>query len=548
MRIRLVIVFLIGGAIIAAALFADVIGLDNDPGWGRGRIAILVFGTLFVAWGIFHSFYTEKALSISRQIQSRVSESIFGLAASLRRYWYTLPILIFVILVYIWFASSGSWTDWESATRYYADLANSFQQGKLHLLTRPDADLLKLSNPYDPLARQGLEFFIDYSLYNGKFYLYWGPVPAFILMMIDPFTRGRVGDLYLVFSFVCGIFFLQFLFITIIWDRFFRDLPKWILPLSISILGLIIPWTYLLINEPNGRVYETAISVAQFFLLGGFLIAVITFRNSTPSVLSLLFIGFLWALAIGTRLSLAVPIGTLMLMVAYRIWKTTRPSLMNFALKLIYLGLPTVLCLLYLGWYNWARFGSVTETGFSYALAGVNLRDSHINLFSPIYFVENLYSYLLQPPSGMAQFPFLYLEDISAVTGLLFVAPFTLFALLPIVTFLMKITRKLSPKPIENDKSDDFLEWTTMSLLATFSSAFLMLLIFFWRAMRYLGDFMPALAIISVFGFWQGYQLLAQKPLHQRVYSILGIILASLSIIISILFSISIQQLGRAGF
>jgi hypothetical protein len=79
MRSRAVGFFLIGGAIIAAALFADVIGLDNDPGWGKGRIAILVFGMLVIAWGIFYSLYSEQALSISRQIQFLVSQNIMVL-------------------------------------------------------------------------------------------------------------------------------------------------------------------------------------------------------------------------------------------------------------------------------------------------------------------------------------------------------------------------------------------------------------------------------------------------------------------------------------
>lgn len=36
MRIKSVVIFVLGGAIVAAALFAEVIGLDNDPGWGKG--------------------------------------------------------------------------------------------------------------------------------------------------------------------------------------------------------------------------------------------------------------------------------------------------------------------------------------------------------------------------------------------------------------------------------------------------------------------------------------------------------------------------------
>ena len=68
MRIRSVVFFVLGGAIIAAAFFAEAVGLDNDPGWGKGRIALLVFGILILASGIFYPFYRDRALVISRNI------------------------------------------------------------------------------------------------------------------------------------------------------------------------------------------------------------------------------------------------------------------------------------------------------------------------------------------------------------------------------------------------------------------------------------------------------------------------------------------------
>jgi hypothetical protein len=133
--------FMLGGAIVAAAFFAEVIGLDNDPGWGKGRIAILVFGILTIAFGLFYTFYPETILSVSKKFQSHVSQNLAALLAFVQRNWYTFPVLALVILVYVWFASSGSWTRWEPATRYYAELANGFK-GQLHLVDKPNAKLL----------------------------------------------------------------------------------------------------------------------------------------------------------------------------------------------------------------------------------------------------------------------------------------------------------------------------------------------------------------------------------------------------------------------
>jgi len=251
-------------------------------------------------------------------------------------------------------------------------------------------------------------------------------------------------------------------------------------------------------------------------------------------------------------------------MIAYRIWKTTHPSVINFAVKLIPLTLPVVLCLVCLGWYNWVRFGSVSETGFSYALAGVNLQKYHNLLFSPVYIIQNLYNYILKLPISMAQFPFLRPEqglknelfgfyslpevyETSPVTGLLFIAPFLLFAIVPIVTLLIKTTRNASSELIEKDNGNDLINWIITSLLGAFSSAFCLLLIFFWAAMRYLGDFMPALTMISVFGFWRGYQSFGQKPINRRIYATVGIIVAIATIIINILLSLSVQHVSFPG-
>jgi hypothetical protein len=50
---------------------------------------------------------------------------------------------------------------------------------------------------------------------------------------------------------------------------------------------------YMLVNEPNGRVYEAAIAGAQFFLLGGLVVALRSFNSLMISNFSLTVVGFL---------------------------------------------------------------------------------------------------------------------------------------------------------------------------------------------------------------------------------------------------------------
>jgi hypothetical protein len=298
----------------------------------------------------------------------------------------------------------------------------------------------------------------------------------------------------------------------------------------------------MLINEPNGRIYEAAIAGAQFFLVSGLLVAVVALDNPAPSSFLLALAALLFALAVGTRLVMVLPVGFMVLMMAYRLWKALRLSPWVLARKLFALGLPLIICFIGLGWYNWARFGSVTETGISYQ-CGLNQNYGGA-LFSPNYLVQNLYTYLFHPPSVTPEFPFLFPNEI-AVVGLLFIAPFTVFAILS-MTILF---RKSAPKDSSSSGANgmDFLSWIITSLMGTFLSAFGLLLISLWTMIRYLADFMPALSMLSILGFWLGYQLLAQRPRYQRLYSILGIILAGATVTDNILLSISVRYLGRTG-
>ena len=74
MRIKSVSFLLLGGAIVGAAFFAEVIGFDNDLGWGKVCVATLVFGILMIAYGVFYFLYTGTALSMSRKSQFHTTQ------------------------------------------------------------------------------------------------------------------------------------------------------------------------------------------------------------------------------------------------------------------------------------------------------------------------------------------------------------------------------------------------------------------------------------------------------------------------------------------
>mgnify|MGYP003341686041 CR=1 FL=1 len=60
----------------------------------------------------------------------------------------------------------------------YGLLARGFLRGQLDLDLVPDPALTAAANPYDPALRPKVWYPHDASLFNGKFYAYFGPAPA----------------------------------------------------------------------------------------------------------------------------------------------------------------------------------------------------------------------------------------------------------------------------------------------------------------------------------------------------------------------------------
>ena len=169
-----------------------------------------------------------------------------------RVFFFTSLSILLVITVYIWFISFGSWLSWPFITSYnvyYDRLATAFQHGSLSLEINPGPRLLALHDPYNPTARNSnnAPHPIDFSLYHGKFYLYFWPVPALFLLVVKLLSSDDIGDNYLVFVFVVGMFILQSLLIIKIWKkRFFQNIPVWMVSLCILLCGLISPILWIL--------------------------------------------------------------------------------------------------------------------------------------------------------------------------------------------------------------------------------------------------------------------------------------------------------------
>lgn len=431
----------------------------------------------------------------------------------------------FIILFYLWLVTLGLWKDFPPSTNYYDLQATAFQHGQLALEVQPDPALLALEDPYEPNDRENIPVMWDVSLRNGKYYLYWGPVPALLLALVKPIYAKEIGDNILTFIFLTGTFVFLTLTILDLQKTYFKEMPHSLLLGSIALAGLINPLPFVLIEA---RIYEAAVAGGQFFLVGGLYFLFTAFH--TPNITRLALAGTLFALAIGCRTIIALPVGFLSILILLWVFKTHQEKPLSFISAF---AMPLVIGATAYAWYNFARFGTMTEFGFNYALTGFNITAHSKDLFSLAYIPPNLFKTFLNPLEWKDSFPFIkpvlwggpstWLVDYNpgvyyylaeGITGFLISSPFLIFA------FLRK-------------QKDLF--WISISLTGSAFLLFFITQIFFYTTMRYLLDLIPVFTLLAIIGAWSGFNSLKNK----KLFTILAVTLWAYTIVIGILLPLS---------
>jgi hypothetical protein len=128
------------------------------------------------------------------------------------------------------------------------------------------------------------------------------------------------------------------------------------------------------------------------------------------------------------------------------------------------------------------------------------------------------------------------------ITGVLYLVPLVLFAIIPpgLTAYRLLRAEKFQERTVESTPAGPGRVIFILGMASVF--AFVMLLFFFWAGMRYLEDFIPELVVLSVIGFWQGYQILGQLPNMRRLYEAIGVVLATASVLISLLIALSVND------
>lgn len=589
---------LIGLCLIAAAVFAQRLGLDSNAAWGPSRKLLFGVGLVLVAgiWLAPTISYLKRTLGSAGWVRRlhaggrsattawarRLSDSaILGLwrrwlasagqvgrwlvsrsrllrwlTADSYRIGWTFFVLFWTaaVVLLVWIATVGKWHNIPQTTADFDLLARGFLAGHLHLPIQPSAKFLSLPNPYAEEARRYMPQIWDVSYFKGHFYLYWGPVPALFALAWRVITGSGVGDGFLTLLFLAGTLLASGASLLTLWKTFFRSNGLRILlpPLLVILCSAPVLW---LMTRP--AVYEAAIASGQAFLMAGFFLLLPTIIGGHAPKWRMGLGGLCLALAVGSRVNLLPAAALLVGAASVRDWTATRRVRSPAFMRLAALIGPFVMVGIVLAGYNQARFGSFLENGHSYQLGRVEGVKSVFGILSLGNIVPNLFNYLLNGIQTLPVFPYLkatwgayyiwpahyyapqgyYTEQIS---GLLWAVP---FVWLIVIWGGRILGRRL---PGSNTRStmalpDDFAsrrltEWVLAGMCFLL---FLPLLTFRTASMRYQVDVIPSFLILTSMGFWAVHHRLLSEGSKGRILLGLAYALAIASALEGILLAMT---------
>jgi hypothetical protein len=360
-----------------------------------------------------------------------------------------------------------------SPAGYYPLETAGFRSGHLYLPVRPLPELLRLADPYDPASNAPFRMH-DMSLFQGRYYLYFGAAPVLVLFWPVAAVTGRFLSEPFAVALLCfGAVATGMGLLLALRRRYWPLAPAGFLIAGWACLAWATP-LILLLNTP--RVYQVSIACAAFLQA---LMCAAAYRaiQARRPLAWLAASGLLLGLSMAARPTYIA--GAIVPLIAAAVTATRMPRGCRAAAAAKGLGVsmaPALLCGLGVLWFNWARFGSPTEFGIHYQLAAE--RVSNLATMSVANAPKHLAEYLFAGGSWGTYFPF-FSGPSGKPVGVLRYCPWTWL----LAAFALARGRG---------------KWAALGLLAAASAANLALLACFYSTTdRYSSDFANLLLILS---------------------------------------------------
>ncbi|MCE1253080.1 MAG: hypothetical protein LWX83_05965 [Anaerolineae bacterium] len=336
---------------------------------------------------------------MQKQFSQRIFLSPFKLVEIFSR---PFPVFIFFSLFYLFIGRLHGDVLQPSKVAYFNYLADAFLHGQLNFRSIP------------PDTH-------DLILFQGRYFAYWPPFPALLLLPFVSLFGINFSDI--LFTLVLAALNLSLLIMLL--RRARREQLVQVSDRQIGLLTLFmgLGTAYLTIS-PFGRVWFTSQIVSIFAMLLAYIAAI-----SLKGWPAFLITGLGIAAAMATRNPL---LAAGLFPAWYLISRHTRLGFKSLVFHCILALLPVLFTLVLIGLYNYLRFGSALDIGYAYHLMDARFVDDYHRYgpFSLFYVPVNVfYQYLYYP------FP---LSESSLMGGSLFLLSPLFFVIFAVLWFERK--------------------------------------------------------------------------------------------------------------
>ncbi len=276
---------------------------------------------------------------------------------------FRLFLIFFIVAASYYFLATKGTGEFAHDLDYFNPLARSFLSARLDI-----------PNPIENH---------DLSLFNGKWYPYWGPIPAFLLMPPQIIMQRYIPAAYLAIFFGSLGAVIMYLIIKRIGKEYFNDQISEKFVLLIMVF-FAFGTSQVYVSTRSGVWFVSQV-VSMVPTLFAFYILIKKKLNLHD---------FFWAsLFISTNFINRFSLVFLGILLIFRLFES-----FNFK-KLIVSAVPFLFFSIILLFYNYLRFGSILDTGYLYHNHGLDtLRFMPFGIMSWQYIPRNLWLIFLELP------------------------------------------------------------------------------------------------------------------------------------------------------
>lgn len=322
-------------------------------------------------------------------------------------------LVISCVIFYLLFKENIAYPFEKGVTGYnaYEQLFDALMKKQLYIDYKPSAELMAMENPYDADLRTelGVSYLWDRAFFDGRFYSYFGIAPIILIYFPFYFITHSIPSAHTVCFIMSAVSVPVITALTVKAQTAF--MKKVNLPLLLMSILAVQAGSLVFMVQSSADMYYTAVQSGILFLALFLLFSVCAYSAQGVSKKCVYFALSGVSLAF---LAMSRPNLLVYFLLAVPIYLNTLfdksftpgkklAQVMSFAV-------PAALGAAFVMWYNFARFGSVTDFGANYQMT---VHDVSEYSFAFSLFIPSLYYYFIELPGFTADFPYLEIDFVN---------------------------------------------------------------------------------------------------------------------------------------